>query len=152
MSNETHESALIARGAWEQEHLAEPVRYPGHPVVLACMVMDRYESFEDAFAAVAQGGVPAALKDPFIPGSGCAVYAALDLLAEARGGRFEYALNHAQAYWHTFESSDASKEASAAGRAQASKMLPYFESRVKAWADPRGFCAASRNASPNSTL
>ncbi len=42
--------------------------YPGHPVVLACYIMDEYDSYEDA--AKKGNQFPAALENHKVPGAG----------------------------------------------------------------------------------
>ena len=125
-----------ARMSWEAAHLSECVVYPGHPVVLACMVMDRYASLQEALAPKDQHGTPAALADQLIPGAGCAVYAALDFLSDVKAGRKNRAFQEAERYWRNWESNSGSSyraQQGAAGRAQAEKLRPYFEDRIKVW-------------------
>ena len=89
---------LVEREAWMQRHLGELVVYPGHPLVLACMVMDRYPSLAVASHHDADHPTYAALSDSFIPGSGCAVYAALDFLHYAQTIGLAQAYTHGERY------------------------------------------------------
>ena len=44
---------------WENEVLGEHTQYPGHPLILACMVMDRYPNLEAALE-----GRPGIVRNP----------------------------------------------------------------------------------------
>lgn len=127
-----------AREAWCLAHLGSSApRYPGHPVVLACMVMDRYASLAHATQA------SNALRDGFIPGAGCAVGAALGFLQLWERGGPQHALSHGAAYWDNWEAQHVNnKEGAALGRAQAEKLLPYLQENVEAW------MAGSRQCTP----
>lgn len=119
---------------WEQDELGESGEYPGHPVILACMVMDRYPNLESARTVDPGESSNRALRDNFIPGSGCAVNAALNTLERATTEGLESAYKGSEDYWTGWElQSPKNAERAAHGRAQAEKMKAGFESRLKTW-------------------
>lgn len=126
---ESFEQCMNLRDGWCQAHLGKRVpTFPGHPVVLACMVMDRYGSLSDAKAD------SAALKDGFIPGSGCAVWAALDLLEACQKLSLEEALKQSEHYWQNWEAqSNANAIAAQDGRAEATHLMPFLQEHVLNW-------------------
>jgi len=113
---------------WEQDRLGEPVEYPGHPLVLATMVLDRYTSLDAAADA---------LGDSFIIGSGCAVRCAMDVLEAAlsgNAGALESAYVHAEHYWNGWATQTSSDAAGVTrGRVQADRMRPTFMRRLADW-------------------
>jgi hypothetical protein len=125
---------------WEQEVLGEPVQYPGHPVVLACMVMDRYPNLESATRLEPGRQFGNALSDNFIPGAGCAVRAALDTLRYAQTGDLGAAYAHATRYWNGWEAQDPANASGARkGREQHERIKARFEKQLETWggrADP----------------
>lgn len=58
--------------------------YPGHPVVIAYMVTQKYSSLEEALLPGYQS--PLALEDSEISGAGGSVYTALGLLKKVQKG------------------------------------------------------------------
>lgn len=122
------------RYCWEEEVLGERVTYPGHPVVLACMVMHRYPDLETALRREPGKNFSSALADDFIPGSGCAVHAALDTLLSAQTSGLGAAYAHAERYWDGWERQHANNVKDAArGREQAARVKARFEAQVKVW-------------------
>ena len=119
---------------WELEWLGEPGCYPGHPLVVATMVMDRYQSLEHAKQRREGKSYCNALSDGFVSGAGCAVSSALDVLEFALRGELDRALAHAQRYWEGWEAqSTANPEKGKKGRAQADMIKPAFMQRLEAW-------------------
>lgn len=119
---------------WEQEVLGEHAEYPGHPVILACMVMDRYPDLDAAVRREPGQEFGNALSDNFIPGSGCAVHAALDTLRYAKEIGLEAAYAHAERYWQGWELQHPSNVTRAAhGREQCERIKARFEGRLNAW-------------------
>ena len=119
---------------WEQELLNEAVEYPGHPVVLACMVMDRYPDLETAMRREPGREFANALRDSFIPGAGCAVHAALDTLRYALTIGLDAAYAHADRYWASWERQDSANAARAAsGRKQGERLKNRFECLLNTW-------------------
>lgn len=122
---------------WEKEHLGEHGVYPGHPIIGACMVMDRYPNLGTARERRPNSDSGNALSDSFIPGAGCAVHAALDTLHFAQTQGLEPAYAHAARYWDGWERQNEKNKASAEqGRRQAERIKPYFEARLKVWGGP----------------
>lgn len=122
--------------AWGMKHLGESVSYPGHPLVLATMIMDRYHSFGHAIGRELGSDYNNALSDIFIPGAGCAVSSALDVLGLAIAGDLETAVDHAEQYWKGWEQqSPRNPERCLLGRVQAERVRPLFMERVQAWKD-----------------
>lgn len=65
---------------WQENNgLTNP--YPGHPVINACLIMDFYGNLDEAKESSEPSGYMSALTSD-IPGSGCAVHAAMDLLSD----------------------------------------------------------------------
>ncbi len=119
---------------WGQEVLGDSVEYPGHPVILACMVMDRYPNLASACAREPGQEFYNALRDGFIPGAGCAVHAALDTLRHAHDRGLEAAYAHAERYWLGWEQQHPNNVPRAAhGREQCERIKAHFESRLKTW-------------------
>lgn len=119
---------------WEKEVLGTHVVYPGHPIVLACMIMDRYLNLDKATEMREDEQFQAALSDSFIPGAGCAVYSALNTLDSALKDGAESAYVRANAYWDGFGKQDARNAASAKeGLAQFEQIKARFEHRVALW-------------------
>lgn len=119
---------------WEKEHLGEHGVYPNHPIIGACMVMDRYPNLVAALERRPGSEFGHALSDSFIPGAGCAVHAALDTLRFAQTQGLDAAYAHAARYWDGWEEQHEKNKASAEkGRLQADRIKPYFEARLKVW-------------------
>lgn len=59
--------------------LEEDLIYPGHPMVLAYLIVRRYPTYQAAMERK-DCGPPAALQDPDIPGSGGHIWTALECL------------------------------------------------------------------------
>lgn len=117
---------------WEQNLLGEAIEYPGHPVVLACLVMARYPNLETAMRREPGREFLNALRDIFIPGAGCAVHAALDTLRYARETGLDSAYAHADRYWDGWERQHPTNASRAvSGRKQAERLKDRFESLLK---------------------
>jgi hypothetical protein len=72
--------------------------YPGHPIVIALVIMDTYKSLDEAHAR--KGEYPSALANGNIPGAGGNVYNALDVLTHiSRGMTVEDAFEWADGLW-----------------------------------------------------
>lgn len=119
---------------WEKNVLGEHGEYPGHPVVLACMIMDRYQDLCTASTREPGQDDNNALRDSFIPGTGCAVYAALHTLCLAKDQGLEAGYAHAERYWAGWEQQNPNNVAGAAhGREQAKRIKVRFEERLRVW-------------------
>lgn len=122
---------------WEKQELGEPGEYPGHPVVLACMVMDRYQDLATACICEPGHDYYNALRDSFIPGTGCAVRAALDTLRFAQESGLDTAYAHAERYWLGWEQQHPSNVPRAThGREQAAHIKGRFEKHLVLWGTP----------------
>jgi hypothetical protein len=122
---------------WEQEVLGEHAEYPGHPIILACMVMDRYPDLDAAERRDPGQNFSNALSDRFIPGAGCAVNAALSTLRHALAHGLEAAYADAERYWQGLEVQHPNNVPRAAhGREQATRAKGRFEERLKSWGTP----------------
>jgi hypothetical protein len=66
-------------------HTGQYMVYPGHPLVLACAIMHVFDSL-DAATDRSDGEYEAALSSSNIPGSGCHVNAALNVLKAGNVG------------------------------------------------------------------
>lgn len=123
---------------WENEVLGEHAEYPGHPLILACMVMDRYPNIETALCREQGREFGNALSDNFIPGAGCAVHAALDTLRHAMDVGLEAAYAHADRYWLGWEQQNPKNVPGAAhGRDQAERIKGKFEAQLRSWGSPK---------------
>lgn len=119
---------------WEEEHVGAALVYPTHPVAMACMVMDRFANLEDATSKSETAMYCHALVDDFLPGSGCAVMAGLDVLKLAKAGNLQGAHALAERYWQNVETNfPARQELNAAGRSQGEKLKARLESRLQVW-------------------
>lgn len=122
---------------WENEVLGEHAQYPGHPLILACMVMDRYPNLETALRREQGREFSNALSDNFILGAGCAVHAALATLRQAMGHGLEAAYAHANQYWLAWEQQNPKNALGAAhGREQAERIRSRFEVQLNSWGKP----------------
>lgn len=119
---------------WENEVLGERVEFPGHPTILAIMVMDRYESFDHAGAREEGAHYYNATRDGFIVGAGCAVSSTMDVLKLAIEKGPEAAFIEAKRYWQGWENqSPSNKDRAAFGREQAERVKPLFLQRLASW-------------------
>lgn len=69
----------------ELETLKDFAVYPGHPVVVAFLIMKKYQNLAEATKT--GHSFPHALEDNDIPGAGGNIYSALSLLAELKEGK-----------------------------------------------------------------
>lgn len=119
---------------WEKAVLGERIQYPGHPLVIAAMIMDRYSSFEAAGFRKPGADFYNAISDSFIPGSGCAVSAAMEVLKRSLHGQVDLAKQEADRYWNHWEQQSASnRQRAEVGREQARRIEPLFMERLAAW-------------------
>ncbi|TXG99948.1 MAG: hypothetical protein E6R08_00510 [Nevskiaceae bacterium] len=119
---------------WQMEVLGDNAEYPGHPVVLAAMVMDRYQSFEHAKGYRDGAQYYNAISDSFIPGAGCAVSSTMTVLKLALEHGPEAAFKEAERYWQGWENqSPRNKERAENGRRQAELAKPLFRQRLQWW-------------------
>ena len=114
---ESHELILAGTGA----HMV----YPGHPLLLATIIMSAYPHFAAANAPTPYGW-PAALGDTRIPGAGDHVYAAMRCLEiGVEGGAIDEMVEFARKYWTEGQAGGHAKNVEA-GIAQAQAIEPKF--------------------------
>jgi hypothetical protein len=120
---------------WAQENLGtEEIAYPTHPVVVACMVMDRYANLEQACSREPGAQYGRALQDDFIPGSGCAVWAGLDVLRHAQSGNLSDALALAESYWENVARNFPQRpQENTLGRSQGAQLQAALQARLQVW-------------------
>lgn len=109
--------------------------YPGHPLVLAAVVMRVFASFAEADHQTEHGWC-AALGDSRVPGAGDHVGAAMRTLElGARGADAETMIAHAARYWDAGQAGGHIKNVDA-GKAQAQKIEPHFRAMSEQWFKP----------------
>lgn len=97
--------------------------YPGHPLILATLVMSFFTSYGEA-SKLTEHGWEEALGDPRIPGAGDTVTAAMWILkAAADGASVEELVAQANGYWTRGR----------AGIEQARLVEPIFREKLAAW-------------------
>lgn len=110
----------------------EQFAYPGHPLVLAYVVMLVFGSHAEAVAPAAHGW-SAALGDSRVPGAGDHVAAAMDVLGiGARGGSPDDMIAAAHAYWDAGRAGGHVKNVDQ-GRMEALILESAFRDRCSVW-------------------
>jgi hypothetical protein len=117
----------------QYQRFPEGVVYPGHPVCIALLIMDKYPDFETARMRPEGSQFQNALSDIDIPGAGGNVHAALDVLERARAQGAPAAFEHGTEYWVRCASGENFGKNQAAGLEQAEGIKDDFLSRVDAW-------------------
>lgn len=108
------------------------VVYPGHPLVVATIIMEIYSSFDEANAPTGHGWCEA-LSDSLIPGAGCHVGAAMRTLAiGANGGSVEEMILYSKTYWDRGSAGGHHKNVEA-GRLQARAIEARFRELASTW-------------------
>jgi len=106
--------------------------YPGHPLVVATLIMTAFDNFAQANKTTEHGWA-AALSDPRIPGAGDHVGAALQTLrVGAGGGSIDAMVDHANNYWTRGQAGGHEKEVPA-GLEQAKLIDPLFREIAATW-------------------
>lgn len=109
------------------------VVYPGHPLVLATIIMEIYGSFDEANTPTGHGWCEA-LADHRIPGAGDHVGAAMRTLAiGAKGGTADEMIAYANRYWSEGSAGGHLKNVDA-GLQQAEVFVVRFRDLAGAWA------------------
>ncbi|MBN6738896.1 hypothetical protein KTE60_31115 [Burkholderia multivorans] len=117
---------------WQIEHLGEGIKYPGHPLVLAAIIMFAFEGFSTASESTEHGWCRA-LADSKVPGAGDHVGAAMQVLRIGHdGGTVDAMVAEAHRYWDKGRAGGHDKNVDA-GRAQAVKIEAVFRSRASDW-------------------
>lgn len=107
--------------------------YPGHPVVLAYLVMANFASIEDALAVARGKQVRNVFDRPGIPGSIRNIEVALEVLKLARAASVEEALALATKQWDSGSGFTGGGSDWARGTAQALEIWPQLLQRLKTW-------------------
>jgi hypothetical protein len=119
---------------WELSVLGGHSAYPGHPIVLGCMIMDRYQNLEHANRVEEGEQFPNASADSFIPGAGCAVSTALAVLKLAENEGVGPAYDLAARYWDGYDKQSTKNAGDVAmGLAQFAAIKPRFEEHLAKW-------------------
>lgn len=106
--------------------------YPGHPLVVATVIMQVFPDFEAANAPTPNGWC-AALGNSRIPGAGDHVGAAVRVLEiGASGGSVEDMVEYACNYWMQGQAGGHVDNVEA-GVAQAAAIKPHFEAAAATW-------------------
>ena len=121
-----NEEALLGDGQF--------VQYPGHPTVLAALIVMKFPSFGEASVRLPGATYPRALGDEDIPGAGSSVYAALGILEMIGKVGIDDALIHAEDYWTELCAGDKKFPGEVElGREQAVKAADYLRSAFPNW-------------------
>lgn len=114
---------------------AEHAVYPGHPVTLAWLITEEFETFEEAFHTTPHlPGISNALGSVEIPGAGGNVCAAMDLLQSLRKGKkFKDAIKRADQVWEEYNLGEEGKRAR--GQEQADRVKPLLKKNKSWWRD-----------------
>ncbi|WP_321907935.1 hypothetical protein [Burkholderia cepacia] len=121
---------------WQMAFLEEGSVYPGHPLVLATIVMFAFDNFEAADEDTEHGWCRA-LADCRIPGAGDHVGAAMRVLRHGRAGWDADAMvAEAHRHWDQGQAGGHDKNV-APGRAQAVKIETVFRTKVATWLERR---------------
>lgn len=117
--------------------LRQEYAYPGHPLVLACFIMDCFADFASAserqMTQANPDGFSAASRDTRIPGAGCHVGAALDVLRiGSKGGSADEMVKFATEYWDRGLAGGHVNNVSA-GQKQAKDIEPHFRRMAASW-------------------
>jgi hypothetical protein len=106
--------------------------YPGHPLVLATVIMSVFDSFGDASDSNADGRSRAITSDA-IPGAGDHASAALRVLAVgANDGTLDEMVEYARRYWNENQAGG-HRDSVAKGNTQADRIEPHFRAKAAAW-------------------
>jgi hypothetical protein len=122
---------------WAEQIFGQQPDYPGHPILLSVLIMDRYQSIAHARQRAAGATYSNVASDGFIPGAGDAVCSALDVLEIALEADADAALKafaEAERYWAAWERQHGvNAQRAAAGRDLAERAKALFLDRLTAW-------------------
>jgi hypothetical protein len=108
--------------------LSEPVVFPGHPLVIALIIMGRYANLAEALDE-AGTGIARVLADPNVPGGAAFIDSAVSLLElGCSGTSIDDLVRHADAFWR-----DASPVNLQQGLQQAKDIETQFRERATVW-------------------
>lgn len=114
--------------------------YPGHPLVLAFLVMENFASIEEALAIPRGGRARNVFNFSGIPGSITNLDAALAVLKLARETKIGEALDLAGQTWRRSLGETFHAEDGRIGQEHAVLVHPEFEKKVKTWLRVGGPC------------
>lgn len=113
--------------------LGERIVYPGHPVVLAFLVVKRYASIDEATALSSKSSQPRVIDDLEVYGSAGFLTEALRLLEDVRDGRSPIqAIEDAEARWVSTRA-DGHEGSVERGAAQSRKVRDLLAAELPAW-------------------
>lgn len=108
--------------------LSEPVAFPGHPLVIAWIIMGRYQSLAEALDEEGTA-IARVLADPHVPGGAALIDSAVSLLElGCSGTSIDDLVRHADAFWR-----DASPVNLQQGLHQARTIEAQFRERATIW-------------------
>jgi hypothetical protein len=106
--------------------------HPGHPLVIAAVIMSVYPSLEAALEKT-EGGSYAVHADGRVPGCGAEVDGAISMLRlGSDGASAEGMIEYANSFWVVGKAGGNEKYVDA-GVAQAQKIEPYFREQAAEW-------------------
>ncbi|MBB4861651.1 hypothetical protein HNP46_000462 [Pseudomonas nitritireducens] len=109
--------------------------YPGHPLVVATVIMTLYPDFQSANKRT-ELNFSEALGDNRVPGAGCHVNAAMNLLKKGSDGEsIDAMVEYGNWYWVEGQAGGHTKNV-AAGVAQAAQIEPKFRELAATWFAP----------------
>jgi hypothetical protein len=106
--------------------------HPGHPVIIALLIMTKYPSLSAAEQREEGVGCPVVLTDGDIPGAGEQVSAALAILADLRRDGPEAAFARATRQWRV-RTSRRFKDRQDPGQTQAERFKRRFFELASTW-------------------
>lgn len=107
--------------------------YPGHPLVLAYLVMENFSSIEEALRIPRGKQVRSVFDVPGMPGSITNIEAAILVLKQARAGQLEVAVDQARLAWSQSKAEAFEPEDVGLGQSHADEIREEFASRVVDW-------------------
>jgi hypothetical protein len=132
-----YNTSLQEAHEWAEQIFGERPAYPGHPILLSVLIMDRYQSLAHARLRDAGAIYSNVASDWFIPGAGDAVCSALDVLELALQAQADATLKafaEAERYWAAWERQQpGNARSAAAGRELAERAKALFLARLAGW-------------------
>jgi hypothetical protein len=114
------------------EQTGTPLVEPGHPIVLAAVIMTCFPSLKAA-SSVDSDGYAHAANDSRIPGQVCHIGAALRILRQGcAGAGIESMVKEADLYWSIGQAGGNLKNVEP-GREQARQMMALFREKAQTW-------------------
>lgn len=109
--------------------------YPGHPIVIAWIIINTFDSWTTATAKREGAQYCEALSNAEIPGAGGNVYAAIDLLSNIfKGVSYDAAFECASEWWASCDSQmTCNPRRWEEGQDQADRVLERFAAKIATW-------------------